>query len=211
MASGPTPATDVIAAWARIGGWLREHTPRSAAMLAGPASPEQITAVSLGFDLPPDLVASLRCHDGLTDWANILPEAAPLSVAGIAEQVEIRMDVAEDVDGFAVHPPNDEPWWSELWVPFADAEGDLQVIDLRPGPGHGRLGMAPHDNPADFTGAWPSLGAYLTAVADALHTGGPVGEWHPYLTEDDELWWSLADQTDLNGRPLRPVRPRAGS
>lgn len=85
------------------------------------------------------------------------------------------------------------------------ADGDLQVIDLRPGPGHGRVGVAPHDNPADFADAWPSLGAYLAAVADSLDTGAAVGYWYPYVTVDGMLWWDLAGRTELNGEPLRPA------
>ena len=69
-------------------------------------------------------------------------------------------------------------------------------------------GWAAHDNPGDFSEAWPSLGAYLTNVADALETSGAVGAWHPYLTVHDELWWSLGGETELNGESLRPAPPR---
>ncbi|MBQ0906807.1 SMI1/KNR4 family protein [Micromonospora sp. U21] len=200
----------VTEAWARIEDWMGRHTPRSAAVLAPAAAPSAITAAEVELELvfPAELVESLRRHDGLTEWANVLPEAAPLSVAGIVEHYQARMDIAEDVDGFTPHGPEAEPWWHELWLPFAASDGDSQVIDLRPGPGYARVGVAPHDNPGDFSEAWPSLGAYLTNVADALETSGAVGAWHPYLTVGDELWWSLAGETELNGEPLRPAPPR---
>ncbi len=198
--------TPVTAAWARIEAWMRRHTPAGLAVLSPPATPSTIAAAAadLGLPFPADLVDSLRRHDGQTTWANILPEAPPLSAAGIVEQYRIRMELAPDVDGFASHG-GEEPWWHERWLPFGDGDGDLQVIDLRPGPGLGRLGWAPHDNPADFSEAWPSLPAYLTAVADALETGGAVGAWHPYVTVDGTLWWDLADATTLNDQPLRPA------
>ncbi|MBW6439051.1 SMI1/KNR4 family protein [Actinoplanes hulinensis] len=197
----------VTEAWARIEGWLHQYTPGSGALLAGPSTPDLIVTAETqaGVAFPAELVESLLRHDGLTEWANILPEATPLGLKDIVEQYEIRMDIGPDVDGFAVHSPNTEPWWHELWIPFGDTGCALQVIDLRPGPHHAQLGMAPTGNPADFSNAWPSLSAYLTAVADALEQGGVVGEWHPYVTEDQTLWWDLAGMTEVNGEPLRPA------
>ncbi|GAA4606517.1 hypothetical protein GCM10023107_76890 [Actinoplanes octamycinicus] len=184
-------------AWARIEGWLHECSPATIGLLAGPAEPDLIRAAeeACGVTFPAELVESLRCHDGLAEWGSLLPEADPLGVTEIAERYEIRMDVAADVDGFAVHEPNTEPWWHELWIPFAASGGDLQVIDLRPGSGRGRLGFAPNSDAGDFSTAWPSLGAYLTAVADALERGGTVGLWHPGHAADGTLRWELAGQT----------------
>jgi cell wall assembly regulator SMI1 len=78
------------------------------------------------------LVESLCRHNGLLEWANILPENPPLSVAGIVEHRQMCMDVAEGIDGLTPARPGDEPWWHELWLPFAGSDGDSQVIDLRP-------------------------------------------------------------------------------
>ena len=202
----------VTEAWTRIEGWLHQYTPRSGALLAGPAATDLIVAaeVQTGVAFPAELVESLLRHDGLIEHANLFPEATPLALADIGEQYEIRMDIAPDVDGFTVHAPSVEPWWHELWLPFGDAGYGLQVIDMRPGPGHGRLGVAPTSDPADFSDAWPSLSAYLTAVANALEQGGNVGEWHPYVAEDETLWWDLAGKTEVNGELLRPA-PRSGS
>lgn len=200
----------VTEAWAWIEGWMGRHAPQSVAVLAPAAAPSALTAAEgeLGLTFPAELVESLRRHDGLTTWANVLPEAAPLAVVAIVEQYRERMDIAEDVDGFTPHGPDAQPWWHQLWLPFAASDGGLQVIDLRPGPGYARVGWAPHDNPGDFSEAWPSLGAYLTNVADALDSSGAVGAWHPYLTVRNELWWSLSGKTELNGEPLRPAPPR---
>jgi len=191
---------------------MLRHAPGSAAVLAQAADQAAIVTAQaeLGLSFPAELVESLRRHNGLTEWANVLPEAAPLSVAGIVEQRQMRMEIAadENVNGFTSYSPEAEPWWHELWLPFGDADGDLQVIDLRPGPAYLCVGDAPHDNPADFSDAWPSLGAYLTAVAEALEASAAAGLWYPYLTVNGELWWGLRGETELNGQPLQPAPPR---
>jgi cell wall assembly regulator SMI1 len=177
---------------------MRRHAPVSEAVLAGPADPGTIAAAEakLGLTLPTELVESLRRHNGLAEWANIMPGAMPLSAAQMVAYRQMRMQAASEGG-----------WWHELWLPFGDAFGDAQFIDLRPGPSFLRLGIAPHHGTADFSDAWPSLGAYLTAAADALESGGAAGAWHPYLTAKGELWWSFAGATELNGEPLRPAPP----
>jgi cell wall assembly regulator SMI1 len=196
----------VAVSWARIDAWLAAHAPVSLAVLRPPADRASIAAAQheLGLEFPPELVASLSCHDGLHHRANLLPEAQPLAARRIVEHWHMYMEIAEDIGGLEPRPWDDEPWWHPLWIPWAEAEGDAQVIDVRPGPGQGRLGMAGHDS-ADFSDAWPSLPAYLHAVAEALHVGGGVGVWYPYLTVDDELWWGFAGESELNGEPLRPA------
>ena len=199
----------VTEAWVRIEDWLQRHAPATAALLAPPAAATAIGAAEdrLEITFPPGLVESLRRHDGVTQRVRVLPEASPLSVAGIVDQYDERMDIAEDVDGFTPAGPDGESWWNEHWLPFAASDGGLQIIDLRPGTGQARIGWAPHDNPADFSDGWPSLAAYLTDVADALDDGRAVGARHPYLTIRDELWWSMTAATELNGEPLRPAPP----
>ncbi|GLW27979.1 SMI1/KNR4 family protein [Actinoplanes regularis] len=199
--------TVVTSAWERIERWMRRNAPVSAAKLAGPATTEAIAAAQdrIGLTFPEELVESLLRHNGLTEWASLLPEADPQSLDEIVEWYEIRMDIAPDVDGFDTHSPNDEPWWHELWVPFGAFASNLQVIDLRPGPERGRLGLASNSDGGDFSDAYPSLGGYLALVAEALETGGRVGCWHPYLTVTGEIWWGQAGETDLAGQPLHPV------
>lgn len=206
----------VTDAWADIERWLAKHAPDSAALLAGPADPGEIAAAErrLGLAFPAELVESLRRHDGLTAWDNLFPGQPPLSVRRIVEHYEMCLEISDDLG----EDPDDlddgeEPWWHELWLPFAEIDGDSQIFDLRPGPGFGRLGVAAHDNGGRFEPAWPSLGAYLAATAHALlHGGGADGGepdgsryWHPFLTEKNTLWWSTAGETQLNGRPLRPA------
>jgi hypothetical protein len=115
------------------------------------------------------------------------------------------VEIAGD-DPDLTEPDGDrEPWWHPLWIPWAQSDGDSQIIDMREGPGQGRLGSAAHDESGHFEDGWPSLAVYLTAVADALDHGGEVGGNAPYLTEEGELWWTFPHETELNGAPLVPA------
>ncbi|MFJ8715832.1 hypothetical protein ACIRD9_22015 [Streptomyces violaceus] len=60
--------------WARIDAWLTRHAPLTHATLHPPAAQADIEAAerTLGVAFHPDLVASLRCHDGVE-----LGDAAP--------------------------------------------------------------------------------------------------------------------------------------
>ncbi|MGW9282980.1 SMI1/KNR4 family protein [Streptomyces diastaticus] len=204
-------------AWARNDACMRAHAPDSYEELAPPAGPAAVEAAQaeLGVRFPADLLASLACHDGLRHWANCLPVRPPLPVSEIVGhwRMCVEIDEANRADGEGREPEDEEPWWHPQWVPWAQSDGDAQIIDMRPGPDQGRLGMAYHDDCGVFEGGWPSLSAYLTEVAEVLEKGGAVGgTWVPYLTCDGELWWSLKDETELNGEPLTPApAPAAAS
>ncbi|TCC37039.1 hypothetical protein E0H50_10185 [Kribbella sindirgiensis] len=197
---GSVQPVSITATWSRLDVWLAQHAPATYAVLAPPATDADLR---IDLELPPELIESLRCHNGVTAWANLLPEALPSSAAQIAENWQLRMDLAGDFDGFVAHQPESEPYWHPAWIPWADGDGDLQIIDLRPGPTHGRLGMAAHDGTGDFTASWPDLTSYLSDVVDSLHHGTGVNGWYPYLTTHQELWWDRGpDQQTVNDEPL---------
>ncbi|MGW7052301.1 SMI1/KNR4 family protein [Streptomyces sp. NPDC054887] len=192
--------------WRRIDAWLATHVASQSALLGPPATTDEIGEAErlLGIPLPGDLAESLRCHNGVNQWATLLPEQSPLAVSGIVEHWRTRMAVAVENDGLVSRPWDDEPWWHPLWVPWAEgADGTAQVIDQRPGPDAGRLGWAGHGGGGDFTDSWPDLASFLHAVAQALHHGGGVRDLHPYVTTDGKLWWDEDGCEELNGRPLR--------
>ncbi|MGW0927514.1 SMI1/KNR4 family protein [Streptomyces sp. NPDC002644] len=200
----------VTVSWDRIDTWLAARAPASLGMLAPPAAEAEIEEAArlLGVPLPPELAESLRRHDGVTRWATVLPEQAPLSAAGIVERRRVLAQVAAENDGLTTMPWNDEPWWHPRWIPWAeDAGGGVEVVDTRPGPHRGRLGWAGHGGGGDFTDAWPCLAALLHAVAEALHHGGDVRGLHPYLTAEGTLWWDAPDTPDAldGGEPLVPA------
>ncbi|MBC3839304.1 hypothetical protein GXW82_01115 [Streptacidiphilus sp. 4-A2] len=198
----------VQASWARIDAWLHAHAPASHALLAPPADPAAIESAEaeLGVRFPPDLVESLACHDGLTAWANIFPQQPPLPVAEIVAHWRMCVEIAgDDPDLCEPKAAGAEPWWHRQWIPWAQSDGDAQVIDMRAGPQQGRVGSTAHDDTGSFADGWPNLAAYLNEVADVLEFGGEVGFWAPYLTTRRELWWSFKGETELNGDPLTPA------
>lgn len=185
----------ITESWRSIDAWLARHAPATYAVLAPPATGAELAAM----DLPPEVVESLRCHNGLTEWANVLPEGPPSSAAEIAANYRIRLDLAEDF----VYPPDQEPYWHPAWIPWSDSDGDLQFVDLRPGPTHGQLALAPHDGPVDFIDAFASLTGYLQAVVHSLDHGTGINNWYPYLTTHHELWWDQGpDKRSVNDEPL---------
>ncbi|MFZ3471165.1 SMI1/KNR4 family protein [Streptomyces sp. 4.24] len=202
------PVPPVRASWARIDAWLREHAPASYAHLAPPADPTAIGAAQaeMGLRFPADLTDSLLCHDGVLTWTNILPGPPPQPVARIVGHWRMSEEIAgDDADIREPFEPGGEPGWHRQWIPWAQSDGDAQVIDMREGPGQGRLGSAPHDDTGHFDDGHPSLAAYLAEVADVLDHGGLADACAPFLTEDGELWWDLEGETELNGRPLTPA------
>ncbi|WP_132147524.1 SMI1/KNR4 family protein [Kribbella antiqua] len=183
----------ITESWAWIDRWLSQHAPTTYAVLAPPATDAELSAAQQVVEFPPELIESLRCHNGLTTWANLLPEAQPSSCAEIAANWQLRMDLAEEYDSFAAG------YWHPTWIPWADSDGDLQVIDLH----RARLGMAYHDGTGDFTNAYPSLASYLESVVESLHTGTGINNWYPYLTPHHELWWDQGpDRQFVNNEPL---------
>ncbi|QES52830.1 hypothetical protein DEJ50_32770 [Streptomyces venezuelae] len=187
---------------------MRQHAPASYALLAPPADPAEVEAAqhAMGMRFPTDLLESLACHNGLTHWANLLPDQPPMSVTGILDHWQMCVEIAgDDTDLTESSEPGEEPWWHPLWIPWAQSDGDSHIIDMREGPKQGRLGNAAHDDSGHFNDGWPCLATYLTAVADALDHGGEVDGDVPYLTAQGELWWTFANETGLNGEPLTPA------
>ena len=191
----PAAVTD---AWARIDAWLRLHSPVSYEMLAPPADPTEIeeAQAEMGLRFPPELLASLACHDGLDHGSAVLPVRPPLSALRILDHWQMCMEIQQDLDEEREEEPSDSatddpPWWHPLWIPWAEVDGDSQVIDLREGPGQGVLSKTYHDDIGLVGPTWPSLAAYLTEVADVLERGGMVAELAPVLMPDGRLWWDF--------------------
>lgn len=190
----------VSASWSRIDAWLGAHAPASLARLGPGADPAAVAAAEqvLGVALPAELAASLACHDGVEPECRVFPEMDFLSVSGVIDQWELRNQVAAEflADEADLPPSDGDPFWHRLWIPVGHFQGDLHVIDLRPGPGHGHMGWVSHDGSSSFDGGeLPTLGTYLSALADTLVTGRqPVpGLWEdPCISPDGELfWWGM--------------------
>lgn len=199
--------SEVTQAWIAIEDWLARFMPTGAGALAPPADPAAIAAAEqqLGLTFPADVVESLLRHDGELSYAGFFPShSSLLSVSQIVATRHMLNEVAQSENDLG-QGDGDEWWWHELWLPVTDLDGNLDIVDLRPGPGYGRLGWRPIDANADFSDGWTGLGPYLSAIATALTTGGGVDQIFPYLTTDGELWWDHAGQEELAGLPLVPA------
>jgi cell wall assembly regulator SMI1 len=202
----------VSEAWSRLDRWLARHAPASAALLAPPADPREITSAeaALGLTFPPQIIESLRRHNGVVNEAGLLPGKPLLSVADIVDQRGENISIAEDLDEDEVDDDED-PWWHRLWLPFASSDGDSQFVDLRP-ESFENIGWHWHDSGAEH-GGWFDLEDYLSNTADVLENGGDVScpGWavrRPYLLGDDNptLLWATEQSADTDwGAPLRPA------
>jgi cell wall assembly regulator SMI1 len=187
----PAAATTarVDAAWRRIEKWLAKHAPVDARTLRPPAPAEDVDALQrqMSVAFPPDLVASLRRHDGLTGYGFSLPPFfEPSSLVEIRSDWVVNCGVLDDQDTSWT-----EAWWDRRFVPFAAAgDGGSLVVDQRPG-GHGRVGEFYAEDGTSFE-RWPaSVTALLEGTASALETGRPYAGQYTPKAIDGRLDWDI--------------------
>jgi hypothetical protein len=177
-----TTTARVGAVWDRIERWLAAYAPATAAALAPPASPDQVVAAQrrMSTAFPPDLVASLRRHDGAGRYADALlpPLHRPLPVAEIVDRWSMLCATSGD--------------FGRRMVPFAAREDRLLIIDQRT-TGRVHFGQFPAESTTSFDG-WPaSVVDLLEQVATTLETGHPfAGHYLPVVRSDRTLEWSFA-------------------
>ena len=202
----PPIVDDVTRAWSAIDDGLARFAPGSAAAQHPPATADAISAAEreMGLRFPADVVQSLLHHDGQPRYCTDFPGYPLLPLAGIVETWQIMVEVAEDLGEDGESDDSDDRWWHRAWLPVSELDGSVYVVDLRPGPGYGRLGWRPKDEDVRFDEGPPTFAAYLTRVAAALTTGVDVDGEVPYLTVDGTLSWDYRGQeTDDDGEHLR--------
>ncbi|MFD2421452.1 SMI1/KNR4 family protein [Amycolatopsis pigmentata] len=191
----------VSEAWSAIDEWLERRVPASDPARHAPATRAGIAAAeqALGLKFPADLVESLLCHDGQPRYCGDFPGYPLLPLEDIVSTRQMLMEVAasvdEDDEGIG-RDDADDWWWHEQWLPIADLDGSVQLLDCRPGPGYGRLGSRPKDDVAHFGPGWgwPDFATYLDAVATAMTQGGDFDGMVPHLTDEGELRWAYPDE-----------------
>ncbi|MDQ1015626.1 hypothetical protein [Streptomyces afghaniensis] len=151
--------------WARVDAWLARHAPLSHAMLRPPASPAGIADAerALGVPFHPDLVASLRCHDGAEpdDGTVQLSFYGPLcGVADIVRNTTLLRSLGVEEAGLP------------LTLGIGRRASDGLFLASRPGPRHGYAGRRFDEDMTSFA-HWPSLRHVLADLADALEGGRP--------------------------------------
>ncbi|MGW4346619.1 SMI1/KNR4 family protein [Streptomyces sp. NPDC004690] len=207
--SAAEPLPTVEDSWARIDAWLAEHAPLSRALLRPPASPGAIAAAEqrLGLTFHPDLVASLRCHDGteLSEGAPVFALNGPFAgITGIVDNTLFLRDVGEDVEDAYDDEDDHElnAYWRHEWLLIThgvawDAQDGL-FLTCRAGDDYGRVGDYFNEDAPSFS-EWPSLRAALSAFADALERRLPIGGRIP-LAVDGALIWEEPTRT-VKARP----------
>lgn len=174
-------STQIETAWEIIDRALARHAPVVAATLRGPADEADIDRLArhIGHDLPADLVASLRVHDGQDDptmLVGFVDYLTLLSASAMIECSDMRVEaLGDDVDDVIdwMTPekvraiPN-----CRGWLMFADGQGSGLALDLDPLPA-GEVGQViwlPVDGPTPAP-ELPSYGAWLTGVSEQLAAG----------------------------------------
>ncbi|MEU1597111.1 SMI1/KNR4 family protein [Streptomyces sp. NPDC005708] len=163
--------TDLVeTSWDRIDRWLREYAPRTFASLGPPATDEEIRAAEAELDLtfPPDLVASLRRHNGAQGGVEAFQFTTHDRLLGVREIVEATRGlrgIAADLD-----EEEREYYWHQGYLKIGSygVTSDGLSIDCRAGRrSHGAIGRFFDETGTDF-GCADSLGAYVAKLADQL-------------------------------------------
>jgi len=178
-------ASQVANAWQRIEGWLAAKAPDTRASLRAGADSATVADAQrrLGLRFPDDLVASLQRHDGCEWSRGHFTLAGPFRPAAVADIVKSHVETEKVLAQF-------EGYWDRHLLMFASTNTDWWlVVDCEPGDGHGRVGTWNGGEGVSWS-EWPSIGALLSDVADALEAGHPVGEWVP-VAFGGELDWKL--------------------
>lgn len=181
---------EIAVAWEIIERVAGEHAPDVAATLRPPATDADLArlAAAVGRELPADLVASLKIHDGQEDPTRLLGLADLHLLLGVEEMIE-QHAMLDDVLGNDLD--SDEYEWMtpvkvrtipncQGWLQFTDIEGSGLAVDLDPLPAGavGQVIWLPVDGPtpepvATSYGAW--LGDIATKLDDGAFEVGDLG------------------------------------
>jgi cell wall assembly regulator SMI1 len=216
--------------WRRLEAWVRRNA--DAPLRLRPGAPEAELAAAereLGFDLPAELRASLRVHDGQDVEADDpemfawLPGCAPL--ARLEDIVAAwHAERARNEPSYAGHHPLvvsrgrlHHHLWHPRRIPIANAAvtgAERAWIDLFPGP-EGHAGQVVTSIAGvELALLGPSLGEALLLHVEALESG----EWawsagDRAIAPVEKRWaggWLRYVEAKLYARPAPPSRPFAG-
>lgn len=176
----------INSSWQRILAWYQPHVEAeelSPLNLRGPASEEEIQRLEgvLGVELPEDVKAFYRLHDGtgsgyLAHFGNVmsLQEIEAVWKRYCQWQKENGYGLGADWEVHQLEAPEVKRiFWNPLRIPLTDnGGGDPNLIDMDPTK-HGTLGQIIHQShevgPTDLLA--PSFAAWLEQIADDLEAG----------------------------------------
>lgn len=190
---------DVERSWQRIENWLRDNAPETYASLNLPATDAAIAAAEefVGVSFPPDVVASLRIHDGVAPGPGAFQLAgryAPSTVERVRNNWKVLTDLLLEQfndEGMSGH------WWHPEWVPVAEDNAACElIVDGRAGQDNERVAVRDKSEGAWWNTDgfnWPSWGALLAETADLL-SGDKVDDRHVPTVISRRLRWTWREE-----------------
>lgn len=192
-----TPSGSIGVQWQRISKWMQEH------LRFGPnpgVHPEQVTAAmaATGIDWPSELrelftLVNSFPHD---QWVPLFPAYELFDLDRVVAERQLELKIWGQLDAeMNAHRDDGTPAGSIAdtylpeFIPFAGVDGNLCVLDMRPGPLHGCVSMFYREGPDVDGPRWLSLSAMLTDLADSLENGTAFdGGWYPTVHNRDLGW-----------------------
>jgi cell wall assembly regulator SMI1 len=159
--------------WAGIEAWLRAKAPRTFRTLNPPANADTLADLErrLGLELPGELTASMRRHNG-ADNTLVGPG---FSFPGNFHLLDADTVAATAAVGASLRrdDPQAAEYWHEAWIPVAgDFCGDRLFYDTRRRRPFGTV-FYHHQIDGPFGGAWDSLEDLLRDTLYALERRAP--------------------------------------
>ncbi|MDX3214880.1 hypothetical protein PV318_04875 [Streptomyces sp. ME02-6991-2B] len=149
----------------------------------------------MGVTFPPDLIATLRRHDGADEDFCLPAQDFPLGAHGCEERSAFLRAMPAEVLDEDEAQENDGAYRHRDFVRFASyaITSDGLTPDCRPGPSFGAVGRFFDESGTDF-GHAPSMGAYLTDLADSRERGLPFGSARTRrVVRDGVLEWDACE------------------
>ena len=171
----------VDAAWARIERWLARHAPATRAELRRPATDTEITAAQrhMSVAFPPDLVASLRRHDGSLP---VTPLYTLLPLDGMRSEWQGMCETMADSYPDTALDRRFLPIAADPGFGFAFADQSTQ----------GAIGNYVWEDGGPAFDGWPtSVAELLERIAGSLENGTPSISGAVPEVVDGRLDWSL--------------------
>ncbi|SIS21720.1 hypothetical protein SAMN05445060_3823 [Williamsia sterculiae] len=188
---------EVRTQWDRLVSVLQQRRAHSTLAAIAPALPEDQVAGVLDASngvrcrrVYGDLSEWLSCHNGFFDgqWARLFPDLDLLSAAQIAQIWSMMLSTHPAPSGYPLYSGPPAYGFIRQYVPIAERDGYLWVVDGRPGEStHSVIAFDKVDADDDAT-TWPSIGALLADVATAIDTGEAFDGSTPTI-ENGELTW----------------------
>jgi cell wall assembly regulator SMI1 len=155
--------------WVGIEEWLQVNAPRTFATLNPSADASTLAGLEeqLGLELPAELTASMRRHNG-ADNTTVGPGFSFLGGFRLQDAAGMAADAALCMRVLRGNPEMHGYLWHEAWIPFAaDFGGDYLVYDTRRRRPFGTV-FYRHMVDGPSSASWDNLEGLLADTLDAL-------------------------------------------